>query len=557
MNDKIRIFTLGGLDEDGKSCTVIEINKDIFVVDCGVKYPDRNMPGIDYVIGDYTYLIENKERVKAYFLLHGHEDQMGALAYLYDDVPAPIYGSSVTLNMFCSFTSSLGKDAKRYNLKFVAPTSSFKVEGREINFFQTAHNIALSNGIAISTSYGNIVITGDFVVENNASKNYLHDLQAIAHISEKPTLVLMTESVYASRVGYTAPNYKLTRLIHRDVKDAEGRVFIALFDTNFYNIDEVIQLAIDSRKKIVPYDEETKKTLDAMNNCGQLIIPKNNYASTEDINRFRAVDLLVLVLGSGAKLYNKIALLAAKENENRQICLTETDTFIFACPANSNTEIEATDALDECYRTGCHVKGISKKEFLKMHASEEDLKMMISLFKPKFYIPIKGYYKDLLSNAEVALSMGINLNHSNVFLLENGLSWLYDEKGAHLMDEKIPHGDIMIDGIGVGDVQDAVIADRQKLAEGVVVLSLALSKSDHHIIAGPDVQLKGLTTNRDADLVSKELNQVFLSSVQAHINDTHFDLNTVRQEVYERCLRAIRRETGKEPMVLPLIIEIN
>lgn len=557
MNDKIRIFTLGGLDEDGKNCTVIEINKDIFVVDCGVKYPDKNMPGIDYVIGDFTYLVENKDRVKAYFLLHGHEDQMGALAYLWDDVPAPIYGSQVTLTMFKIFTSNIGKNPNRYQLKIVKPTDTFKVAGREISFFQTAHNIAQSSGIAIATTYGNIVITGDFVVENNASKNYLHDLQAIARISEKPTLVLMNESVYAGRSGYTAPNYKLTRLIERDVKDAEGRLFIALFNTNFYNIDEVISLAILTRKKIIPYDEETKQTIEAMQSCGQLIIPRENYASIDDINRFRAIDIIVLLLGSGTKLYNKIALLAAKENENRQVSLNESDTFIFACPANSNTEIEATDALDECYRAGCHVKGVSKKEFLKMHASEEDLKMMISLFKPKYYIPVKGYYKDLLSNAEVALSMGINLNHSNVFLLENGLSWLYDEKGAHLFDEKIPHGDIMIDGIGVGDVQDTVIADRQKLAEGVVVLSAAISSIHHGIVAGPDVQIKGLTTNRDAEIVSRELSQIFTTVLENHEDDNRYDLNNVRQEVYDRCLRSIRRETGKEPMILPLIIEAD
>lgn len=556
MNDKIRIFTLGGLDEDGKNCTIVEINQDIFVVDCGVKYPDKNMPGIDFVIGDFTYLRENKNRVKAYFLLHGHEDQMGALAYLWDEVPAPIYGSQVTLTMFRIFTKNIGKNPNRYNLQFVAPTSSFRVASRDIAFFQTAHNIAQSSGIAISTSYGNIVITGDFVVENNANKNYLHDLQAIAHISEKPTLVLMNESVYAGKSGYTAPNYKLTRLIEREVKDASGRIFVALFNTNFYNIDEVISLAIVSHKKIIPYDEETKQSIEAMQSCGQLIIPRENYASIDDINRLRAIDILVLMLGSGAKLYNKIALLAAKENENRQVSLNETDTFIFACPSNDNTEIEATDALDECYRTGCNVIGINKKQFLKMHASEEDLKMMISLFKPKYYIPIKGYFKDLLDNAEVALSMGINLNHSNVFLLENGLSWLYDEKGAHLFDEKIPHGDIMIDGIGVGDVQASVIADRQKLAEGVVVLSLAISRKEHRVIAGPDVQLKGLTTNRDSEIVARELSQVFLNNVESHLEDAHFDLNVAKQDAYEKCLRAIRRETGKEPMVLPLIIEI-
>jgi ribonuclease J len=191
-----------------------------------------------------------------------------------------------------------------------------------------------------------------------------------------------------------------------------------------------------------------------------------------------------------------------------------------------------------------------------MHASEEDLKMMISLLKPRYYIPVKGFYKDLLHNAQVALSMGINLNHQNVFLLENGLSWLCDNAGAHLLDEKIPHGDVMIDGIGVGDVGSNVIADRQKLAEGVVVLALTVSKSSKKIVAGPDVQMRGLVFIKDADAILRDVSKIFVATVEEGLKDESYNLENMKQTVYEKCLRAIRRETGKEPMVLPLIVEV-
>lgn len=556
MSDKIRIFALGGLDEDGKNCNVVEINGDIFVIGCGIKYPDKTMPGIDYVIPNFDYLKEHKDHVRAYFLTHGHDDEMGALAYLYKDVPAPVYGSRVTLNMLKIFTEHVNLDPNIYDLHVVEPSSNFVVSGRSISYFQTSHNIALSSGVAISTSYGNIVFSSDFVVENNASPNYLHDMNAIAKISEEPTLALLTESVYASHPGYTAPDYKLTPHIEQTVKDAEGRVFISIFSPNFYNIDEVITLAIASRKKIIPFDEETASTIAAMQSCGQLMIPRDNFAPIDDINRFRAQDIIVLMLGYSVRLYAKIALLAAGQSEGKQVSLNETDTFVVACPSNDNTEIEATDALDELYRSGCKVLNVPKKKFLRMHASEEDLKMMIGLFKPKYYIPVKGFYKDLLHNAQVALSMGINLNHQNVFLLENGLSVIIDESGGRLFDESIPHGDVMIDGIGVGDVGENVIADRQKLAEGVVILALTISKSKGKIVAGPDVQMRGLVFIKDADAILRDVSKIFVATVEESLGGGSYDLETIKQNVYEKCLRAIRRQTGKEPMVLPLIVEV-
>jgi len=556
MSDKIRLFALGGLDEDGKNCNVVEINGDIFVVGCGIRYPDKTMPGIDYVIPNFDYLKEHKDRVKAYLLTHGHDDEMGALAYLYKDVPAPVYGSRVTLTMLKIFTQHVNLDPKIYDLHFVEPSSTFTVAGRQISYFQTSHNIAQSSGIAISTTYGNVVFSSDFVVENNASPNYLHDMNAIAKISEKPTLALLTESVYSSHAGYTAPDYKLTPIIEQTVKDAEGRVFIAIFSPNFYNIDEVITLAINSKKKIIPFDEETANTIAAMQSCGQLLIPRDNFAPIDDLNRFRARDIIVLMLGYSIRLYAKIALLAAGQNEGKQVSLSETDTFVVACPSNDNTEIEATDALDELYRSGCHVLNVPKKKFLRMHASEEDLKMMIGLFKPKYYIPVKGFFKDLLHNAQVALSMGINLNHQNVFLLENGLSIILDETGGRLFDEKISHGDVMIDGIGVGDVGTNVIADREKLAEGVVVLALTISKSHKKIVAGPDVQMRGLVFVKDADAILRDVSKIFVATVEENLLQPGYDLDGIKQNVYEKCLRAIRRQTGKEPMVLPLIVEV-
>ena len=557
MEDKIRIFALGGLDEEGKNCLVVEINQDIFVIEAGVMEPDKTMPGIDYVIPRFDYLSENKDRVKAYFLLHGHDDEIGALAYIYPEVPAPVYGSAVTLAMLNLFTQHVKKDPAMYDLHVVDPTSTFLVAGRKIHFFHTAHNIADSSGMAIETTMGNIVITGDFVVENNADPSFLNDMNAIARLAEKPTLALLSESIYAERPGYTAPLYKLTPHIEDVFKSAPGRIFVSVFSNNLYNVTEVIRLAIASKRKIACYDASTYDTLKALQSAAGSRIPRESFVTTDDILRTRDQDLVILILGFGLKLFRKIALLASGQNEDKRIKLKDTDSFIIASPSDDNTEIEFVDAADELFRTGAHITIVPKKRFLKMHASEEDLRMMASIFKPKYYIPIKGFYKSLLKNAMTALSMGINLTHQNVFVIENGMSVLLDSTGGRVFDESIPHGDLMIDGEGVGDVSSFVLADRQKLAEGVIVLFMTLSPHNAHVVSGPEVQIRGLLVAKDAENLGKECGKIALSTAEEFLANPPYNLEEIKQNVYERVLRMVRKTTGKEPMVLPLIVEVD
>lgn len=555
MPEKVKIIALGGLDEDGKNCVLAEIGDEIYVIECGIRFPDKSMPGIDYVIPDFTYLKQRKDKVKAYFLLSGRDDCFGALAYIYDEVPAPVYGSDVALGMLSMFLTHIGKSTKGMDLREVKPSSSFKVNGRKVQFFQTASNIAHSNGVSIETEYGNIVYTGNFVVENNSSPNYFHDYRRIAEVSESaPTLVLMCESSFSERGGYTAPSYKVAPLIEQTLRDATGRTFISMFATNCYNIDEIISLAVQLRKKIIPYDNQTSEVLKKMQSIGQLIIPRDNYAPLNELNQYKEEDIIILMLGHGSRLFNKIALLSDGSNKDKFVTIKENDTFILASPSNHNTELVATEALDELYRTGCKVLHLTKKQFVKMHASEEDIKTMISLFNPKYYIPVKGLYRTLLANAMIGLNMGVGLTHNRVFLLENGLSWIYDGVRPELKDESIPHNGIMIDGIGVGDVSPMVLSDRQKLSEGIVVASITLNKETHQVLAGPDIQIKGLSFSKDYDIVAKELSSMFMETLENGFKEGR-RMDDIKNICYERLLRQIRRDSGKEPMVLPLIIE--
>ena len=556
-NEKIRIVSLGGQDEDGKNCIVVEINNDIFVVGCGIKHPDKTMPGIDYIIPNFDYLKANKDRVRAYFLLHGHDDDIAALAYLYDEVPAPIYGSKVTLTMFKMFTKHVQRDKIPYKFIEVKATSDFKVVGREISYFHTSHNVADSSGIAISTQYGNIVITSDFVVENNATPAYLHDTNAIARIADKGVLILLTESIYATRAGYNAPMYRISSHIEEQLKHSDGRTYVAMFASNFYNIDEVLNIAKRNRKKVIPYDEETDEILKTMAEAQAAPIDKNLVAPLSEINRIREQDIIILMLAHDTRAYAKIALLAAGQIEDYRLKLRPSDTFIVACPYNNNTEVESVDAIDELYRSGCKVYAVSKKNFFRMHACVEDLKTIIGMLRPKYYLPVKGMYMNLLCNAQVAAEMNVGLNHTNIFLLDNGFSLLIDEKGARMFDEKIPHGDIMIDGIGVGDVSPAVVQDREKLAEGVIIIAAIISKSKKKVIAGPDVQVRGLVYLKDSEILVRDVTRIFNSCLENHLSSPYYDIRKLKDEVYEKVARAVKRQSGNEPMVLPLLTEAD
>lgn len=557
IDQTIKVVSLGGLDEDGKNLVAVEIDDDLFVLESGIRFPDKTMPGIDYLISDFEYLKNNRSRVRAYLLTHGHDDEVGAIPYMYDQVPAPIYGSDVTLKLLKSFCDHIRYDHSKLDLRLVKPTSDVYIHNRLFHFFHTAHNIAESMGIVITTSLGNIVFTGDYVVENNATKNYLHDMNAIARIAERETLLLMTESTYADRLGYTAPKYKLTTLLNQFMNDVNGRLFVSLFSQNFYNIDEVIALAIKHRKKIVFYDSETKNLFEDMQLVNQLLIPKANYVDLADIHRIRANETLVLMLGYGDRLYKKIIALANALQEDRRLDLTSDDAYFIAAPPSSNVEVIATEALDDLYRSGVKVRNLSRKEILRMHASEEDLKMIIATLKPKYYLPLKGSYRHLLANAQLALGMGLNLTHQNVFVLDNGMVLEINKDRARILPTLVKTGDILIDGKGVGDVETHVIEERQKLSDdGVVLLGATISFYKKEIVAGPDVQIRGFVFLKDADAILREIIKIFVQTIDEAFKNNEQNLRQIELTVSENVLRYVRRVSRKSPMIIPTIFRL-
>lgn len=557
MSDIVRIFALGGLDENGKNMYVVEINDDIFVLEAGMKYPESSMPGIDIIIPDYTYLIKNKDRVKAYIITHGHDDCMGSITYAYKDVPAPIYCSKVTSEMI--------KDtAKRYrqNVKLdfhiVDTTSDVEISGRKFRFFSTTHSVAQSMGVAIDTSQGYVVYTSDYIIDCGAFKKFRTDLKALAKIAENKVLCLLSESGASDKPDYASPNHKLTPLIKRQFEEFEGRVVVALYNQNLFGLQEVINLGVKNNKKIVLLSKDLENLIDNIDIQDLLDIPQNNKGTMEDLRKEDQSDVLVIVTGQGERLFRILERIANEEmSEEKGLLLGENDLIIMAAPSVPGVEVIAVNVLDLLYRTGAKIINISNKKISSMHAQEEDLKTIISMLQPKYYLPVKGYYKDLISNATLANNMQIGLNHNNIFVFDNGMVAKFVDGKFVAGEEMIQVGELMVDGLGIFDAGSVVINDRNKLADdGVIILGVTIDSQTKEIVAGPDVQTRGLVFIKESDHLVRDIANLYVDVVKEAFNNSKLDINEKRNVIREKVSKYVKKETGKDPMVLSMVVEI-
>lgn len=556
--EKIKVFALGGLDECGKNMYVIEVDEDIYIIEAGYKYPDKSSPGIDLIIPNYQYILDHQDQIRGIIISHGHMDEMGALAYIFrdHDLNIPIYGTSVTHAMIRLHANRLGFN-NHYRFVEIKNNDRIQIGSHEFQFFQTAHMIAGSIGFSLHTEQGEVVYSGEFIVEYNNHPKYKLDINQIAKIAERDVLLLMSESRYADHPGYTAPSHRVTPLIQKTFQDAPGRTLVALYEHNVYNLNEIVKLAIDQNKKMIFFGKESSELLETLNSVGEFIIPKNNLATMDDIFRIREQDIVIILLGNRDTLYRQIELLATGEGEEKKLTIQPNDTFFVIAPPQIGTETLAVSAIDEIYRTGANVINITKKQISSMHAQEEDLKTMLSLLKPRYYMPIAGEFRHILANARVAVSMNHGYTHLNTFVLDNGMVLSFENKKALPLQETIPVSDLLVDGSGVGDVGDVVLTDRQKLADdGVICMALTISKVEKRVIAGPDVQMRGFVLVKDSETLLHDLADTFVEMVEEQLQKDG-NMEIAKQNTYEKAIRMVRKSTGKDPMILPLIVEIE
>lgn len=553
--DKIKVMALGGLDEIGKDLYVIEVNDNIFVINAGFKYPDKTAPGIDFIIADYTYLIENKDRVKAYILTKSKKNNFGALPYIYKDVPAPIYCTALTKIMLEGFSKKYQQENK-YLFKLISLPCQIKICGYTFDLFSTCCSMPSTFGFSLRTNSGNIVYCGDFIVEYSNEKYFNLDLNTLGKIAENPTLLLLSDSLNSTKPGYCSPDHKLIPLFEKYFKEATGRIIIALSSENYYHFNELFKVAKEFNKKICICDEVGKEIYNLRKYSDNDFFLAKNIISNEDVLRVKEQELIILISGEAENLYEKLSLLANGEFDDKRIKVQSDDMIILACPPEDRYEVIATSTLDELYRTNATIKFINRKILPKMHAYEEDLKMVLSLLKPKYYMPIQGYYMNLLSNAELAMNMKIGLNHTNIFLFDNGQSFEYKNGELNLdfnLDYKVIVGDVMIDGIGVGDVVNEVVDERNRLSEdGVVILAVGVSKSNKEISYSPDIQMRGFLflKDKEADIMTKDITKIFIDETLSWVNETtSYDTKEIEASVAKKIGSYLLKTNNRNPVI--------
>ena len=559
--DKIKVFALGGLDEDGRDCYVVEINSDIFVIEAGTCLPDKNIPGIDFMLPNVDYLIENKNRIKAYIMTHGHDESIGALPYFYNRAPAPIYCTNATKVVIEAITSTLHINVD-YDFVLVNATDNLEISGHVIHFFQTCHNFAYSFGVAIETDQGNVVFSGDFVINYDSNdQGYAFDSTALSRISNKPTLLLMAESKAANKPGYCSPHHRITGIISKYFTDMKKRIFITCFYQNLFRIREICLLARKTNKKIYFYNKYTKNVMSEYLMIQPDLILPTDIISRENLLRIPREDVVILMLGSGGELYDEIKLLSEGNNEDRRVLIDDSDVFISAAIGRPSLETMETRAIDSIYRTGATVCWINNKMVSAMHAHEDDLKALLSWLRPKFYMPVRGHFVNMMANAKLALSTGLGFNHFNILLVDNGCELIFDGGTRPIVRPQevtgIPVSPALVDGLGVATkANEALVEERIKMGiDGVIIIAATIDKEHTQIIAGPDCQMRGFVFVKDAEPLLKTISSYYLEEVNAVFSGINESFDVAINNIIERTSRYVLRETGREPVIMPLIIE--
>ena len=450
------------------------------------------------------------------------------------------------------------KDFTKYAINIVKPSDDIRIGSRIISLFSTCCNFAESFGVSIDTDQGNIIYLSNFVINNDNAPGFTNDFAKLGQICEKKTLVLLMDATSSEIPGYCAPNYRLISLIKKDLMDINGRVFLAIDTPDLFNIIETINKSVKyANRKIIPYDESARELIENLIKSGYLTFDHKCIASVEDVNRLPPNEVLVFLTGFGAKLNSKIALLASKNNDERIIFLTEKDTFIFANHITPENEISTTDALDELYHNDCKIIRI-KKDFVRMHACEEDIKQIVSLIRPRYFVPISGSFKELLAAAKLAVSMNVGLNHNSVFIVDNGNIIEFEAGFGKISSNKVISGDLFVDGKGIGDIQNEVIEERQKFSDdGVIILAATISKSKHVIAAGPDVQTRGLVFLKDNESLMREITRLFVSTVEMELAKENYSISYMEEATKDIVFKAIRRALNKTPIIIPIFAEID
>ena len=550
--DRIRICALGGLDENGKNMFVIEVNSEIILIEAGIKFSDTEQLGIEFIIPDFSYLIENKNRIKGIFVTHGHDDVSRALPYLLKQINVPVYTGAMSANVLADLLRQEG--LTEFKINKVNRTDKVKVGNIVVRTFAMSHAYPDNFGIAVQTDQGYIVYTGEFIIDYDMNtKEYDFDINELSEIGKSGVLCLLNESVGADKEGHTAPFHRISPILEPIFESSNHRILISCYSQSLFRMREILDLAIRFNKKVYFHGDEARYFLKHMELLGYYQFPKELIVSNLEFSDSND-EIIVLITERGKNLFRKLQKIAMHEDD--KVHFRTTDTIIIASSVVSGTEIEANSMENEIYKEGGRIYSLNSKKILSLHPSSEDLKMMLYLFKPRYYIPVKGEYRHLISNANLAVNMGYRPDQ--IVILDNGQIATFENKVLKSVADTIQLTDTMIDGKENWDVTGVVLKDREILSnEGVMVIGVSVDFKTKKIIGGVDVQTRGLIYLKDAEYIVKEVMNITEQTIEENVKNGIYENIETRIDVKDRVTRYLLKETGKRPMILPVIIEIN
>ena len=549
---KVKIIPLGGLNEIGKNMTAIEYKNDIVIIDCGLKFPDEDMFGIDVVIPDITYLLKHKDKVSGIFLTHGHEDHIGALPYVLKQLNVPVYGTKLTLGIVQS-------KLKEHNLLSttelitVKPRDVVRLNSVSVEFIKTNHSIADSVAIAIHTPLGAVLHTGDFKVDYTPIDGEPMDFARFAELGKKGVLLMMADSTNVERPGYTMSEKIVGESLCRIFGKSKGRIIVATFASNIHRIQQIIDAAAMYGRKVAVSGRSMENIVQVAIELGYIKIEKENLVSIDQINKYNNDEIVIITTGSQGEPMSALARMAT--SEHRKVNIVSGDTIIISATPIPGNEKLVSRVIDQLFKKGAEVVyGSSEAVHVSGHACQEELKLMQTLVRPKYFIPVHGEYRHLKQHGELANSIGVP--KSNILIPEIG-DVIEVTRNSIKKSGSVISGQIFVDGLGVGDVGNIVIRDRKHLSQdGILTVVVTLSKENKAIIAGPDIISRGFVYVRESEKLMDEardiVRDVFTKCEERKITDWSTLKSTVRDE-----LRSFLYEkTKRKPMILPIIMEI-
>ena len=546
----LKIIPLGGLEQIGMNITAFEYEDSIIVVDCGLSFPADDMLGIDLVIPDITYLLDNKDKVKGFVFTHGHEDHIGALPYILKQMNVPLYATRLTMGLIDNKLKehNLINQVKRKVVKF---GQSINLGCFRIEFIKTNHSIVDAAALAIYSPAGVVVHTGDFKVDYTPIFGDAIDLQRFAEIGKKGVLALMCDSTNAERPGFTASESTLTKTFDKlFVEHKNRRIIIATFASNVDRVQQIINSAYKFDRKVVVEGRSMVNIIETASELDILNIPENTLITTEQLKNYPEEKTVIITTGSQGESMAALSRMAS--NMHRKISIGSQDTIIFSSSPIPGNEKAVTKVINELSRKGAEV--IFQDVHVSGHACQEEIKLIYSLVKPKYAIPVHGEYKHLKAQANVAMSLGIE--KENVFILSTGDVLEMNENNAAVTG-KVAVGDILVDGLGVGDVGNIVLRDRQHLAEdGIMIVVMALESSSGYLAAGPDIVSRGFVYVRESDELMEEASGILYNRVNEYLDKGVTDWGKLKMGIRDCLSDYVWKKTKRRPMILPIILEV-